>query len=199
MYGHYVDLFRCHSSMAGHQIILAYNCLQVAAKLGCYHRAVRRLQPGDEMPDWIPTLDIPAGDIRLKYVDAFTLLGDPMHPAYGHPKVLAQASDHVYSEGREIGNLPLRGKKTVDQSAVVYWVEYAQILHQFSTLVRINCEKFVRPMLTSLVRPEMVYPNKKYELYCLKVSESEPVAQYKPVSSYQMDRLQPRIDLRPDA
>ena len=42
MYGHYVDLFRCHSSTAGHRIVLAYNCLEVAAKLGRYHRAVRR-------------------------------------------------------------------------------------------------------------------------------------------------------------
>ena len=42
MYGHYVDLFRCHSSMASHRIVLAYNCLEVAAKLGHYHRAVRR-------------------------------------------------------------------------------------------------------------------------------------------------------------
>ena len=42
MYGHYMDLFRCHSSMAGHRIVLAYNCLEVAAKLGRYHRAVRR-------------------------------------------------------------------------------------------------------------------------------------------------------------
>ena len=46
IYGHYVDLFRCHSSTAGHRIVLAYNCLEVAAKLGCYHRAVRRQQPG---------------------------------------------------------------------------------------------------------------------------------------------------------
>ena len=42
MYGHYVDFFRCHSSMAGHRIVLAYNCLEVAAKLGRYHQAVRR-------------------------------------------------------------------------------------------------------------------------------------------------------------
>ena len=34
MYGHYVDLFRCHSSTASHRIVLAYNCLEVAAKLG---------------------------------------------------------------------------------------------------------------------------------------------------------------------
>ena len=52
-------------------------------------------------------------------------------------------------------------------------------------------------MPTSLVHPEMVYPNKKYEAYCLKVSESGPVAQYEQVSSYEMDGLRPRIDLRP--
>ena len=100
MYGHYVDLFRCHSSTAGHRIVLAYNCLEVAAKLGRYHRAVQRRQPGEELPDWIPTPEIPAGDRQLDYVDAFTLLGDAMHPAYGHPKMLAQAYDQVYYEGR---------------------------------------------------------------------------------------------------
>ena len=76
-----------------------------------------------------------------------------------------------------MGNLPLRGKKTADQSAVVYRVEYAQIIHRFSTITWIDCEKFVRPMPTSLVHPEMVYPDKKYEAYCLKVSESRPVVQ----------------------
>ena len=43
----------------------------------------------------------------------------------------------------------------------------------------------------------MVYPGKKYESYCLKVPETGPVAQYKQISEYQMDGLQPRIDLRP--
>ena len=119
-----------------------------------------------------------------------------MHPAYGHPKMLARAYDQVYYEGQEMGNLPLRGKKTADQSAAVYWAEYAQIVHHFSTLTRIDCEKFVRPMPTSLVRPEMVYPNKKYEAYCLKVPESGPVVQYELISDYKMDGLQPRIDLR---
>ena len=52
-------------------------------------------------------------------------------------------------------------------------------------------------MLTSLVHPEMVYPNKRYEAYCLKVPESGPVAQYEPVSRYEMDGLRSRIDLRP--
>ena len=45
----------------------------------------------------------------------------------------------------------------------------------------------------------MVYQNKRYEAYCLKVPESRPVAQYEPVSNYQMDGLRPRIDLRPGA
>ena len=171
MYGHYVDLFQCHSSTAGHRIVLAYNCLEVAVKLRHYHRAVRRQQPGEELPDWIPTPEILAGDSRLDYVDAFTLLGNPMHPAYRHPQTLAQAYDQVYYEGWEMGNLPLKGKKTADQSAAVYRAEYAQIVHRFSTLTWIDCEKFVRLMPTSLVHPEMVFPGKKYEAYCLKVSE----------------------------
>ena len=122
-----------------------------------------------------------------------------MHPAFGHLKALAWAYNHVYYEGREMGNLPLRGKKSVDQSAMVYRAEYAQIVHRLSTLTQIDCEKFVRPMPMSLVHPEMVYPNKRYEAYCLKVLESGPVAQYEPVSNYEMDGLQPRINLRPGA
>ena len=111
--------------------------------------------------------------------------------------MLARAYDQVYYKGRDIGNLPLRGKKMADQSAVVYRAEYAQIIHRFSTLTQIDCEKFVRPMPTSLVHPEMVYPGKKYEAYCLKAPESGPVVQSEPVSDYKMDGLQPRIDLRP--
>ena len=42
----------------------------------------------------------------------------------------------------------------------------------------------------------MVFPGKKYEAYCLKASESGPVAQYEPTSDYKMDGLQPRVDLR---
>ena len=54
-------------------------------------------------------------------------------------------------------------------------------------------------MPTLLVHLEMVYPNKRYKAYCLKVLESGPVAQYEPVSNYEMDGLRPRIDLRPGA
>ena len=88
-----------------------------------------------------------------------------------------------------MGKLPLRGRKSIDQSPMVYQAEYAQIVHRLSSLTRIDSEKFVRPMPMSLVQPEMVYPNKKYEAYCLKVLESGPVAQYEQVSDYNMDGL----------
>ena len=65
MYGHYVDLFCCHTATASHRMVLAYNCLEVATKLGHYQQAVRRLQPGEELPDWIPTPEVPAGDPDL--------------------------------------------------------------------------------------------------------------------------------------
>ena len=110
---------------------------------------------------------------------------------------LARAYNHVYHEGREMGNLPLRGKKNAEQSMAVYREEYAQVMHRFYTLARISCEKFVRPMPTSLVHPEMVYPGKRYEAYCLKTAEPGTEMQYEPVSDFRMDGLQPRIDLRP--
>ena len=135
--------------------------------------------------------------MRLNYVDAFTLLGDALHPAYGHPMTLARAYDHMYHEGQEMGNLPLRGKKNAEQSMAVYREEYAQATHRFYTLARISCEKFVRPMPMSLAHPEMVYPGKRYKAYCLKATEPGTEVQYEPVSDFKMDGLQPRIDLRP--
>ena len=82
----------------------SYNCLEVAAKLGHYHRAIRRLWPGEELPDWISTPEAPAGDpSTLTMWTPYTLLGDAMHPAFRHPKALAWAYDHVYYEGQRDG------------------------------------------------------------------------------------------------
>ena len=52
-------------------------------------------------------------------------------------------------------------------------------------------------MSTSLVHPEMVYPGKRYEVYCLKTAEPGTEIQYEPISDFCMDGLQPQIDLRP--
>ena len=55
--------------------------------------------PGEEFPDWIPTPEVPAGDPRLDYVDAFTLLGGHYAPHLWAPEGAALAYDHVYYEG----------------------------------------------------------------------------------------------------
>ena len=42
----------------------------------------------------------------------------------------------------------------------------------------------------------MIYPGKRYEAYCLKALDSWLVAQYELLSDYELDGLQPRVDLR---
>ena len=74
MYGHYINQFHCHSATAGHRCLVAYNCLEVAAKLGCYHRAVQRLEPNQTLPDWLTEPEIPASDPRKDLMDAQTQL-----------------------------------------------------------------------------------------------------------------------------
>ena len=152
MYGHYVNLLRCHSATASHRALIAYNCLEVAAKLGHYHRAVQHLEPNKTLPDWLTELEIPADDPRKEeLMDAFTQLGDPMHPIFGHPKTLGRGFDHVYHEAREMGQLPLRSGKSPEESHSVYCDEYTQVVNWFSTLSRVNDKRWVRPVPWSLV------------------------------------------------
>ena len=54
MFGHYVDVFECHSSRFGHRTILMWECLQVAQGLGRYHRFIKR----GEMRDWTAKVPI---------------------------------------------------------------------------------------------------------------------------------------------
>ena len=150
MYGHYVrplPLPYLHSRPPNcTRIQLSGSGCQAGSLPPCHLEAatgggVARLAPHTGGSSWGSQLD---------YVDAFTLIGDAMHPVFRHPKALARAYDHVYYEGREMGNLPLRGKKSVDQSAAVYLVEYAHIVHWLSMLAWVDCEKYVRPMPMSL-------------------------------------------------
>ena len=72
MYGHYVDLFRCHSSMAGHRIELAYNYPWKWPPNWVVTTGLSGgRQPGEEFPDWIPTPEIPVGDSRLELCRCF--------------------------------------------------------------------------------------------------------------------------------
>ena len=189
---------RCHSATAGHRALIAYNCLEVAAKIGRYHRAVRRLKPDQTMPDWLTAPDIPADDPRREYVDAYTQLGDPMHPVFGHPKGLARGFDHIYHEAREMGQLPLRSGKSPEASHTVYRDEYAQVVNRLSTLSRVDAKRWIRPVPFSLTEPEIIYPGKMNEVYRLKVPKDGPPLEREPVSTFTMDGLKPRIDLRPE-
>ena len=199
MYGHYINQFRCHSATAGHRCLVAYNCLEVAAKLGRYHRAVRRLEPNQTLPDWLTEPEIPAGDPRKEeLMDAQTQLGDPMHPVYGHPKSLGRGFDHVYHEAREMGHLPLRSGKSPEASHHVYLDEYAQVVNRFSTLSRVNDKRWVRPVPLSLANPEIIYPGKMYEAYRLRKPDDGHPLELEPTSTLTMDGLRPRIDVRPE-
>ena len=198
MYGHYVNLLRCHSATAGHRCLIAYNCLEVAAKLGRYHCAVRRLELGKTLPDWLTVPEIPADDPRKELMDTFTQLGDPMHPVYGHPKILARGFDHIYHEAREMGQLPLRSGKSPEVSHMVYCDEYAQVVNRLSTLSQVNDKRWVRPVPCSLAQPEIIYPGKMYEAYCLKVPKDGHLLEREPTSTFTMDGLWPCIDVRPE-
>ena len=199
MYGHYINLLRCHSATAGHQALIAYNCLEVAAKLGRYHCAVRRLEPGKTLPDWLPEPEILADDPRrTELMDAFTQLGDPLHPIFGHPKTLGRGFDHIYHEAREMGRLPLRSGKSAEVSHSVYLDEYVQVVNRFSTLSRVNHKRWIRPVPWSLVEPQMIYPGKMYEAYSLKVPEDRHPLEREPTSSFTMDGLKSRLDMRPE-
>ena len=134
MYGYYINHLRCHSATARHRCLLAYNCLEVAAKLGRYHRAVRRLEPNHTLPEWLPAPETPADDPWRELMDVFTQLGDALHPVYGHPKILGRGFDPVYHEAWKMGYLPLRSGKSPAESHRVYHDEYAQVVNRLSTL-----------------------------------------------------------------
>ena len=114
------------------------------------------------MSHWLPALDILADDPQKDLMDAFTQLGDPMHPVYGHLKTLGRGFDHIYHEAREMGHLPLRSGKSPEGSHMVYLDEYAQVVNRLSTLSWVDDKRWVHPVPCSLARPEIIYPGKLY-------------------------------------
>ena len=132
MFSHFVHQLESSESTEGHQILIAQECLQVAAALGHYHRwqcRVNLQEISSENADWNKTLTTAKGNFRLKYSSALTLLGNAQNPAYAHPKLLRHSYDNVYYNGRLIGDLPARGKlPTVEQSKKVYSQEYQEVV-----------------------------------------------------------------------
>ena len=131
-------------------------------------------------------------------MDAFTQLGDALHPIYGHLKILGRGFDHVYHEAQEMGHLPLRSGKSPAESHRVYRDEYAQVVNRLSTLSRVDNKRWVHPVPVSLARPEIIYPGKLYETYSLKIPKDGHPLEMEPTSTFTMDGLWPRIDVRPE-
>ena len=130
-------------------------------------------------------------------MDTFTQLGDALHPIYGHPKILGSGFNHVYHEAQEMGHLPLRSGKSPVESHRVYHDEYAQVVNRLSTLSQVDNKRWVCPVPVSLAQPEIIYPGKLYETYSLKVPKDGHPLEMEPTSTFTMDGLWPRIDVRP--
>ena len=108
MFGHYIDCLENHDSWVGHRAILALECMMVANDLGQYQQWYKRLDldhPERSPPDWRVPETIDKKDAQKQFSSAMSLLGDPKEPSYGHLKQLSQYFDHIYHEGRFIGQL----------------------------------------------------------------------------------------------
>ena len=98
MFSHFVHQLESSGSTEGHRILIAHECLQVAAALSRYHHwqcRVNLQEISGENADWNKTPTITKGDFRLKYSLALTLLGNAQNPAYAHPKLLGHSYDNV--------------------------------------------------------------------------------------------------------
>ena len=159
MFGHYVDIFECHSSQFGHRTILMWECLQVAQGLGRYHRFVKR----GESRDWTVQPPIPNDDARWDFSTALTLLGDARDLTYAHPLVLRHYFDQVYHQGRFPGELPkCRPGQVTEVIKELYDREMSEVcdrLHSFDDPNFRNC-KVLPP--TSLVNLEIILDPAEY-------------------------------------
>ena len=194
MFGHYIDVFECHSSRFGHRTILVWECFQVAQGLGRYHRFIKR----GETRDWTAKLPIAKDDKRWDFSTAVTLLGDARDPTYAHPLALGQYFDQVYHQGRFPGELPRRRPgqaKEITQE--VYDREVAEIcarLCSFDDPGFHNC-KVLPP--TSLQNPEIILEPAEYRQITDMKSGIARDPIHVPVAEFDADGAQGRVDIAP--
>ena len=194
MFGHYVDVFECHSSRFGHRTILVWECLQVAQGLGRYHRFIKR----GETRDWTAKVPIANDDVRWDFSTAMSLLGDARDPTFAHPLALGQYFDQVYHQGRFPGELPTRRPGQAKEiTREVYDREVNEIcvrLRSFDDPGFRNC-RILPP--TSLRNPEIILEPEEYrEIRAMKAGIArDPI--HPPVSEFETDGAQGRVDLAP--
>ena len=194
MFGHYVDVFECHSSRFGHRTILVWECLQVAQGLGRYHQFIKR----GETRDWTAKLPIADDDARWDFSSAMSLLGDARDPTYAHPLALGQYFDQVYHQGRFPGELPKRRPGQAKEiTREVYDREVDEIcarLRSFDDPGFRNC-RILPP--TSLQNPEIILEPGEYQ-QILAMKAGIPKDRILPlVAEFEADGAQGRVDLAP--
>ena len=80
MFSHYINHLESSGTLEGHRMLMAHECLMVAATLGHFHHWQRRVEPEDwDKPDWEKVPTVSAGDFRHKYSPALVLLGNAQH------------------------------------------------------------------------------------------------------------------------
>ena len=166
MFSHYVNHLECTGSLEGHQTLMVYECLVVAAALGRYHRWQCRVSPQDrDTHNWIKVPVVPKGDFWHKYSPALTLLGNAQNLAYAHPKLLACCFDNVYFCGWIIGDLPVRGRAphSEERTKLIYDQEYEELVHRLENMLDLTLKSPSYSMvLTSLVNPDIVLPHHEF-------------------------------------
>ena len=164
MFSHHVHQLENSGSLEGHRTLIVYECLQVAAALGQYHRwqcRVNLQEISSENADWNKIPTVTKDDFQHKHSPALTLLGNAQNLAFAHPQLLRRCYNNVYFNGRLIGDLPARGKPpTEEQSKKVYTQEYQEVVTRVENSIDLTEESplySVGP--TSLVNPDIVLPH----------------------------------------
>ena len=159
MFSHYINHIENTRSLEGHRMLMAHECLMVAATLGRFHHWQRRVEPaGRDKPDWMKVPTISVGDFRYKYSPALDLLGNAQHPTYTHPKLLGRCFDNVYHQGQLIGDLPAQGKPpSKEQTQKIYNQEYEEVVAWIKNTLDLTDESPTYPLVpTSLCNPEII-------------------------------------------
>ena len=154
MFSHYINHIENTGSLEGHRMLMAHECLMVAATLGCFHHWQRWVEPaGRDKPDWMKVPTISAGDFRYKYSPTLDLLGNTQHLTYAHPKLLDQCFDNVYHQGRLIGDLPARGKlPSKEQTQKIYNQEYKEVVAWIENTLDLTDESPTYPLVPTSLR-----------------------------------------------
>ena len=196
MFSHYINHIENTRFLEGHRMLMAHECLMVAATLGRFHRWQRRVElAGRDKPDWMKVPTISAGDFRYKYSPALDLLGNAQQPTYAHPKLLGRCFDNVYHQGWFIGDLPARGKlPSKKQIQKIYNQEYEEVVAQIENTLDLTNESPTYPLVpTSLHNLEIVLHLRLFREQC-GLLELPPSHMPEPWE-YELDGARGLIDL----